>query len=104
MDECKAGGCNCSPVPLTLMEPSPVGPGKALYRIDNMDCPTEEALIRNKLGSLDGVAGLDFNLMQRTLSVSHKLDSLAPVEAALRAVGMQAQRIDAPSGQVRTVL
>jgi len=86
------------------MESSPVGSRTALYRIDNMDCPTEEALIRNKLGHLDGVAGLDFNLMQRTLTVTHRLDSLAPVEAALRAIDMQAQRIDTPTDPVRAVL
>ena len=33
--------------------------------------PTEETLIRNKLGTVAGVADLDFNLMQRTLSVRH---------------------------------
>ena len=77
---------------------------RVLYRIDNMDCPTEETLIRNKLGALDGVTGLDFNLIQRTLSVSHRLNSLAPVEDALRAIGMQAQRIDTLIDQTRTVL
>ena len=104
MSECKASGCGCSSVPLTLMESSPVGPERALYRIDNMDCPSEEALIRNKLGSLDGVTGLDFNLMQRTLAVSHRLESLAPVEAALRTIGMQAQRIDTPTDRAQTLL
>lgn len=39
--------------------------------IAKMDCPTEETLIRNKLGTVAGVADLDFNLMQRTLSVRH---------------------------------
>jgi Cd2+/Zn2+-exporting ATPase len=101
---CKTSGCGCSPVPITLTEPFPIGPGRALYRIENMDCPTEEALIRKKLGPLDGVTGLDFNLMQRTLAVSHRFDSLAPVEAALRNIGMQAQRIDTPPDRVRTVL
>jgi len=104
MDECKASGCNCSPAPVTLPASSPVVPGKALYRIENMDCPTEEALIRNKLGGMNGVTGLDFNLMQRTLTVSHRLGSLAPVEAALRAVGMEAQCIDTSVDRVQTVL
>jgi Cd2+/Zn2+-exporting ATPase len=104
---CQNGGCSCSPMPLILTSPSPVapmGPGQALYHIENMDCPTEEALIRKKLGSMNGVTGLDFNLMQRTLVVSHRLDSLAPVEAALRTIGMQAKRIETSTDQVRTVL
>jgi Cd2+/Zn2+-exporting ATPase len=104
MSECKSGMCGSSSVPPPLMGLSPGGPTTALYRIDNMDCPTEETLIRNKLGPVDGVTGLDFNLMQRTLAVSHRLDSLAPVEAALSAIGMKAQRIDSPTDSVRTVL
>ena len=73
---------------------------RATYRIENMDCPTEEALIRDRLGKLAGVTGLDFNLMQRTLAVSHNLPSLQPVEAALADIGMKARREDA--GDSRT--
>ncbi len=104
MGECKTIGCGCSSVPIAPMDSSPAGAETALYRIDNMDCPTEETLIRNKLGPLDDVTGLDFNLMQRTLAVSHRLNSLAPVEAALGSIGMRAQRIDKPTESVRTVL
>lgn len=104
MSECKASGGGCSSVPPAPIASSLVDANKVLYRIDNMDCPTEETLIRNKLGAIDGVTELDFNLMQRTLAVSHRLDSLAPVEEALRIIGMQAQRIDTPSGWTRTVL
>ena len=64
-NECQTGGCSCSPIPLILTGTSPVapmGPGQALYRIENMDCPTEESLIRKKLEPMDGITGLDFNL------------------------------------------
>ena len=91
MSEYKASRCDCSPAPLSPIKSSLVSPGRVLYRIDNMDCPAEEALIRAKLGPLDGVTGLDFNLMQRTLTVSHRLDSLAPVEAALQSIGFDAK-------------
>ncbi len=57
--------------------------------IENMDCPTEEALIRNKLKGFPGVTGLEFNLLQRILTVSHNLPSLEPVEAALKTIGMK---------------
>jgi Cd2+/Zn2+-exporting ATPase len=69
-----------------------------------MDCPTEEALIRSKLGELPGVVGLDFNLMQRTLAVRHELPSLSSVEKALKAIGMQAERMDKASGEQTTKL
>ncbi|MDQ9172295.1 heavy metal translocating P-type ATPase [Oxalobacteraceae bacterium R-40] len=62
----------------------------AVFTIDNMDCPTEEALIRKKLGTMTGVTSLDFNLMQRKLTVSHNLPDSQPIQAALHAIGMNA--------------
>ena len=61
------------------------------YRIANMDCPVEERLIRNKLSGMKGVVGLDFNLMSRVLEVHHTLPTMASVETALHAIGMQAE-------------
>ena len=52
-----------------------------------MDCPSEEALLRQRLGGMDGVAALEFNLMQRVLTVVHRDDGLAPVLEAIRALG-----------------
>ena len=71
---------------------------RAVYRIPNMDCPMEEALIRNKLSTLPGVTGLEFNLMQRLLTVDHE-PGLAPssIEAALAAIDMVPERPDAPA-------
>lgn len=60
------------------------------YRIENMDCPTEEALIRSKLSGLTGVNHLEFNLLQRKLTIHHRLAQVEPISAALRAIGMQA--------------
>lgn len=60
-----------------------------ILHIENMDCPTEEALIRNKLKGFPGVTGLEFNLLQRNLIISHTLQSLDSVTAALNAIGMQ---------------
>jgi Cd2+/Zn2+-exporting ATPase len=71
------------------------------FRIENMDCPTEEALIRDKLERLSGVEKLEFNLVQRTLVVTHRLPSPEPLEKALAAIGMQAVRMTtAQSGQL----
>ena len=93
MSDCSNNGCGCSATP-TTNQPSPsIDHNRVQYRIENMDCPTEEALIRNKLGALEGVTGLQFNLMQRTLTVNHNLNSLAPIEAVLKSIGMQATQI-----------
>ncbi|MEN3110030.1 heavy metal translocating P-type ATPase [Uliginosibacterium paludis] len=56
-------------------------------RIMQMDCPTEEGLIRKKLGGMPGVSGLDFNLMQRVLTVTHDADRLEAVLDAIRSLG-----------------
>ena len=60
MSECGSKGCGCASVATRNPEPSTVGAGlkQARYRIENMDCPTEEALIRDKLAKLPGVGGL----------------------------------------------
>ncbi|TAJ78121.1 MAG: heavy metal translocating P-type ATPase [Gallionellaceae bacterium] len=60
------------------------------FIIRNMDCPTEEALIRKRLGSVPGIGGLAFNLMDRRLVVTHTLDGEQPILDALREIGMEA--------------
>ncbi|MGV2865984.1 heavy metal translocating P-type ATPase [Achromobacter sp. AGC39] len=66
------------------------GPGQALarLRIGQMDCPTEETLIRKKLDGLDVVHALDFNLMQRVLTVVHAEGALDRVIAAIKSLDM----------------
>ncbi|WP_366143379.1 heavy metal translocating P-type ATPase [Accumulibacter sp.] len=66
----------------------PAGSVRSRLRIAQMDCPTEEALIRKKLDGIDAVHGLDFNLMQRVLTVVHTADSLPDIDAAIRELGM----------------
>ena len=63
---------------------------QSVFVIRNMDCPTEEALIRKRLGSVSGVAELAFNLMERRLTVTHTLADEQPILGALRDVGMEA--------------
>ncbi|MHB0926712.1 MAG: heavy metal translocating P-type ATPase [Gallionellaceae bacterium] len=63
---------------------------QSVFVIRNMDCPTEEALIRKRLGSVPGIGELAFNLMTRRLTVTHTLDDEQPIHDALREIGMQA--------------
>ena len=44
---------------------------KTIYHISQMDCPSEEALIRMKLESLKTVKSLEFDLDGRNLAVIH---------------------------------
>jgi Cd2+/Zn2+-exporting ATPase len=55
-----------------------------------MDCPTEQALLEKRLGTVPGVQGLEFNLINRVLGVRHSLADTAPVVAAIAEVGMTA--------------
>lgn len=73
---------------LTPASPLPAGTHSDRYRIDNMDCPTEERLIRQKLEAMDGIARLDFNLLERKLTVHHRLADPAAIVAALNALDM----------------
>ncbi|KAB0601760.1 cation transporter, partial [Castellaniella defragrans] len=70
-------------------------------RIQQMDCPTEEALIRKALSALPAVRSLDFNLMRRVLTVVHAPDALESILRAIRDLGFtpeQAGEAAAPAG------
>ncbi|MDQ0737405.1 heavy metal translocating P-type ATPase [Pseudomonas sp. W4I3] len=92
------GGACCSgtPAPATvkLSETATAGSRLSTFRIEAMDCPTEQTLIQNKLGKLAGVQQLEFNLINRILGVTHDLPSTAPIIDAIKSIGMQADPIE----------
>ena len=59
-------------------------------RIEAMDCPTEERMIRNVLEPMKEIEKLDFNLISRLLTVTHTLPDEKPIVAAIRTAGMEA--------------
>lgn len=65
------------------------------FRIEAMDCPTEQTLIQDKLGKLAGVEQLEFNLINRILGVRHTLDGTAQIERAIDSLGMKAEPLAA---------
>jgi len=67
-----------------------VGVRKTELTIPKMDCPTEEKLIRERLMKISGIEALDFNLMQRKLTVSHGLADDQPIRQALKALDLPA--------------
>jgi Cd2+/Zn2+-exporting ATPase len=60
--------------------------------IEQMDCPTEEQLIRNRLGTIKEIEELQFNLMDRRLTVRHTLTNDDSIVTAIEALGMKARR------------
>ena len=89
MSHCDGKACDVSLSPAGRATQR--GQQTTVFRIQNMDCPTEEALIRDKLARMPGVAGLDFNLVQRTLTLTHAPESLSPVLTALKSLGFDAE-------------
>lgn len=59
------------------------------FRIDAMDCPTEEGIIRNRLGKVPEIGNIEFDLMNRILTVNHSFSDEAPIVRALTEVGMK---------------
>lgn len=64
---------------------------ETVYRVDKMDCPTEEQLIRKRLEGHEGVHELKFNLMDRKLTVIHTLEETA-LDKELDSLGLGATR------------
>jgi Zn2+/Cd2+-exporting ATPase len=59
------------------------------FRVEELDCATEEGELRTVLTEVLGVRSLEFDLVARHVSVRHDLDTNAPIEAAIRAAGMR---------------
>nr|WP_294907858.1 heavy metal translocating P-type ATPase [Tatumella sp. UBA2305] len=54
-----------------------------------MDCPVEENLINGKLNQMPGVFSLQFDLMQRILTVTHQQDKTDEILQAIRSLGFK---------------
>lgn len=67
-------------------------------RIEQMDCPTEERLITDKLARQPGIEALQFNLMQRLLTLRHRPEALEPALQAIRELGFTPQ-LESGDGQ-----
>jgi len=90
---CQHGCCSSDEALAPAPKPTeftavPPGSIQSRLRIAQMDCPTEETLIRKALGSMTEVQGLEFNLMARVLTVVHTQGQLPVIEAAIRTLGM----------------
>jgi Zn2+/Cd2+-exporting ATPase len=102
-----AAAC-CTPAPVQLRpsaQTASAAPGQRVteIRILQMDCPTEEALIRKKLDGMPGVSGLAFNLIQRSMRVTHAPDGVAPVLQAIRTLGFTPEVVGATATRTPVV-
>ncbi|MFD2640692.1 heavy metal translocating P-type ATPase [Pseudomonas japonica] len=94
------GCCSAAEAPalVQLRESTSVDAQFSRFRIEAMDCPTEQTLIQNKLGKLAGIEQLEFNLINRILGVRHTLGDTRGIVEAIASLGMQAEPLadDAP--------
>ncbi|WP_409284670.1 heavy metal translocating P-type ATPase [Pseudomonas protegens] len=94
------GAAGPAPSRVTLSETPSADARLSSFRIEAMDCPTEQTLIQNKLGKLAGVQALEFNLMNRVLGVTHDLPSTAPIIDAVKSLGMHAEPLQQEGAEV----
>jgi Cd2+/Zn2+-exporting ATPase len=85
---------DAAPAVVTFSDAPASGGRLSSFRIEAMDCPTEQTLIQNKLGKLAGVQKLEFNLINRILGVWHELPSTDPIRDAIASLGMQAEPVE----------
>ena len=84
-----------APALVQLSEKTSADARLSSFRIETMDCPTEQTLIQNKLGKLAGVQQLEFNLINRVLGVTHNLPGTEPITEAIKSLGMHAEPLEA---------
>ncbi|MCX5509555.1 heavy metal translocating P-type ATPase [Pseudomonas sp. BJa3] len=93
-----AHGCCASKGAPALVQLTEKASGQAQlnrFRIEAMDCPTEQTLIQDKLGKLAGIEQLEFNLINRVLGVRHTLEGTFEIERAIDSLGMKAEPLAA---------
>jgi len=80
------------------------GGERTVFLIAQMDCPTEEALIRKKLSAMPSVHNVQFNLMQRLLTVEHSPLEAEAIAQAIRSLGFTAESPESvPQGETSAV-
>ena len=84
-------GSSAAPALVQLSEKASDSARLSRFRIQAMDCPTEQTLIQDKLGKLAGIEQLEFNLINRVLGVRHTLAGTVDIERAIDSLGMKAE-------------
>ena len=102
---CSKNGCGCSTSNLTPAPPpepqAGVNTGNGVttrFRITDMDCPTEEAMIRSALKNRKEVLGLEFNLLERVLTVHHLPGAEADIVSLLNGIGFEPRPVQKEAG------
>ena len=74
------------------------------FHVAAMDCATEKDIIANRLGRVPEVNRLDFDILDRIVTVTHAAGAESVIEAALGDIGMAPKRLDDGRSTVRESL
>ncbi|SDS55255.1 Cd2+/Zn2+-exporting ATPase [Halopseudomonas sabulinigri] len=88
---CVAQGCCAAAKPAAPTAPLAEGAQRSRIRIEQMCCPVEERLIRGKLEGQPGVGQLQFDLLQRQLTLEHAPKQRDAILQSLRELGFKPQ-------------
>ena len=94
-------GSACAPAPIAPtapVEPAAPGADTLLLRVPDMDCPSEEAMIRRALEGMTALRALRFDLGARTVRVDAPASAWPAIEQAIAATGLATQRLGAAAG------
>lgn len=73
---------------------------KVTFFVSKMDCPTEEKLIKNQLRAIDSILNLEFNLIEKELTITYEELDIKFIQKKLADLGMESQiKNDSPSSQ-----
>jgi len=65
---------------------------KTTFKIAKMDCPSEEQMIRMKLGSMESIQNLQFDIPNRKLTVIHN-GTIEPIESSIHTLKLDAKKL-----------
>lgn len=85
--QCCSVSAMSSPINSTFTS-AEIGQEQSIFRIEQMDCPTEEGLLRKVLEPRAEVHSLEFDLMQRKLNVVHEQGFRPQLQQLISQVGM----------------
>ncbi len=71
---------------------------KTTITVSELDCAAEQAVLQKRLSALSDVASVEFDLMNRCLTVTHDLTDETVLHKAIRSVGMTPATVSPDTG------
>ncbi|MGL6047572.1 MAG: hypothetical protein ACRC02_14035, partial [Vogesella sp.] len=99
---CSGDACSSTLTAAPVAGDAPAGSSAWRLAIPAMDCPTEGRLVDKVLAAVPGVLRVDFNYIERTITVHQRDASLAQLQAALASTGMPGRLLEHTDTPVAT--